>query len=314
MKIFLTLDQDTASSIADYFNAQQVTDPSIADISIVFLNNLTGEDPLQYVRNPLTSGIVAGNPVPESLRIAEAAYKAGIPPANILFTPTEEVTIEDVQYLYEKLIRNVPEKIAPVTMLIEQKAPVRGHVVKVPKLIGVVSFKGGVGKTTFATCLVDHYNSISEAAILLDLCEPQNGVYHLCNTNCAHSQEGIDTIDDLTASYRRVVVDVPLLFSDYGIFDAILLVVDSDVVQCIEPSSMQDLPFTAVVYNRKHAEVPVELVTSYITGVPVVTVAEDYTGCMAALAAGVPAINKSEIVGEAVGRLSSIIDSKGVKP
>lgn len=310
MKLFITLEESIVDNIVSYLQSEKTLNPEQADISIMFFTNPAGgvDDPTPYIKRPQTTGVIAGPPTGESKRFASIAESMGIASENILFTATDGVSIEDIKTLYDKLVSAVP-KTAPTAPFIKFDNPI----VKVPKIIGVLSNKGGVGTTTYAACLVEHYNSVSEKAVLLDMCNPSNAKYHISGDRVTGDYSDLE---ELHASFRRIVIDVPISDVNYDVLDAYIWVVDADVIQCIEPSAniIKSLPSkpSAIVYNRQRSEVPVEIIKSLLPKIPVIAVDDDFISCMAALSAQIPASSKSEIIADAVGKISALIDGGGM--
>lgn len=308
MKLFITLEDSIADNIASYLQAQKTLSPEQADISIIFFTNPAGgiDNPTPYIKRPKTTGVIAGPPTENSKKFASIAESTGVASENILFTASDGVSIEDIKALYDKLVLAVP---TPVTATPFIKFDNPNKIVKVPKIIGVISCKGGVGVTTYACCLVEHYNNVSEKAVLLDTCNPSNSKYHMTSNNTVGN---LNDLEDLHASYRRIVLDMPISDINCDILDAFIWIVDADVIQCIEPSAniIKSLPKKprVIVYNRQRLEVPVDLIKSILPDLPVIAVEDDYISCMAALSAQAPASVKSEIIADAVGKISALID------
>ena len=312
MKLFITLEESIVDNIASYLQSEKTLNFEQADVSIIFFANPAGgvDDPSPYIKRPQTTGVIAGPPTEESKRFASIAESMGIASENILFTATDGVSIEDIKALYDKLVSAIP-KSGQVVPFIKFDNP--NKIVKVPKIIGVFTCKGGVGTTTYAACLVEHYNSISEKAVLLDMCNPPNAKYHITGS---YVTGDLSNIEELHASYRRIVIDAPITDMNYDMLDAYIWVVDADVIQCIEPSAniIKSLPSkpSAIVYNRQRSEVPAEIIKSLLPAIPIIAVDDDFISCMAALSAQIPASTKSEIIADAVGKISALIDGSGM--
>lgn len=210
---------------------------------------------------------------------AQQFIKKGVAPENILVTGTAEAHVKQIAPHLKKML----EEIRPV------------------KVIAFVSPKGGTGRTTLAASLAEHYAALGLKAVLLDTADPPNAHYHYQSVRGDLSMVEAD----------KIVVDTPPSFREFDRVDAVVLVVSPDLVQCIEPAKA--IPKArAVVYNRRRPELPEEVVKSAFPNIPVITVDDDYQGCAAALAVGVPASNRSLKIAEAVGTLAAVLDGKGV--
>lgn len=313
MKLHITLEPETAGRLARALGGELAGNPESADVAVVFFKNPAGgvSDPAEIARHapvPARTIVVAGVYSLEGEAFAESACRLGIPQENILFASPEGLRVSDLIPYVQKLAGDTGTAGAP---LITFASP---GIVKVPKLIGVVSAKGGVGKTTFAASLVAHYASVSEKAALFDLGAPRCGRFHI--TSPEHGdvlEKSLAELEEYKDAYRRIVVDAYPFFDGIA-FERVVTVVDADVVQCVEPTceylTRLGAKPSVVVYNRRKPEVPEGIISSYFSNAPVVVVEDDFPGCMAALAAGVPASMKSEKIARAVGQIAALIDKE----
>lgn len=304
--IYITLNQPLAENISQFLGGNAVAHSQEADVCIVFYKNPGGgvETVAEHINDPADTIVVAGTPNKDSYAFADEAIKLGVPPRQVLFTPPEGI---DVTVL-SSVMQGIQEKpVVPIT------TPKR--IVDVPKLIGVIGCKGGIGRTTIAASLVAHYSSISEKAVLLDMCQPANGKYHLPEEQVVSGTS--DKIQELMPVYRRIVVDVPPMFADLDLFEKIVVVVSADIIQSVEPTKkfleQRGILPTAVVYNCKKPEIPEEMLKLYFESfgkVPLVSIDEDFAGCSAALTAQSPALLKSQGIAQAVGFVAAAIDGQ----
>jgi hypothetical protein len=320
IRLRIALDGATAEKMAHALGVELVDDPMNADGVLLFFKNPVGSatDIAGDIVNPKTTVVVAGIPNYESIAFAEEAAKNGVPEQNIIFTATRGITISDIQPLIKSIIvppetkkKSEPShSIQPSIQFPREEK----KIVKISKVISVVGCKGGVGRTTFAASLVAHYASVSEKAILLDASLPHNGKYHITNATAGDVIEGLaNPSEELKVGYRRIVVDVDPAFEDMKTLEKVVVIVDADTVQSLEPTvdimKREGVKPCVVVYNRTRAEVPKEIVEASFVGVKVIAVEDDFAGCRAALAAGIPASMKSKAIAKAIGEIAAIIDS-----
>jgi hypothetical protein len=300
IKIYISLEKDISEKLARVLGVEAADSLAEAEGSILFFKNHAGGavDLRRFITNPEKTVVAAGPLSPESEAFAEEAVRAGVPEKNIIFTPAKGIRPGDIQPLVNELFGARQKRI-----------------VKVPRVIGIAGSKGGVGRTTFAASLVAHYTSVSEKAVLLDVCAPPNGRYHITSPEFGALVEGsVQSIGDLTAGYRRVVVDVLPSFDGFALFERVVAVVDADMVQSVEPTAaafrQAGISPVAVVYNGQRAEVPPDLISNSFRGCSVIAVEYGFSQCRAALAAGLPASMKNEKIALAVGKIAAAIDTE----
>ncbi|MGE5372394.1 MAG: hypothetical protein ACM3QZ_10430 [Solirubrobacterales bacterium] len=289
MRCYVNLPAADGLTIARALNGKPADHPRDADLCLVF-----GGEELQDPRPHLgrTNLVFPGELSVISERFADRAISAGVSPENIYFSGDRKMDIVQLLALIQE--RNIT---------IDQSRPA--------KVIGFVGPKGGLGRTTFAASLVAHYNNTSETAALLECGAVQNGPMHIGSSEYGSVLYN-EPIADAAAAYRRLVVDASPGFEDPQQYHRTILIVDADVIQTIEPAreylQLHRIKPHAVIYNRCRAEVSAKLVEAYFPGIRVIPVEDDFSNCMAALAAGTPAAEKSPRIARAIGELAALID------
>lgn len=290
INLYITLEPSIASQIASMLGGTYVNSPANADISIIFPSNLPGgvDDPKPHLS--AKDIVVAGLLGEEAHNFARTAMEAGIPAKNILISGNRSFDPSVLQ----------PYLTAPPPKV--QK--------RVPKVIGFIGRKGGVGRTTFAASLVAHYANTSEKAALVETGPFDHGKFHIEDPKYGDVVRG--NLDELIPIYRRLVIDASPEHENLDEFDIVIAVVDADLIQSIEPTKefleQKGVKPIAVIYNNARALVPEELVSACFPGTEIIPVEDDFHCCSAALTAKVPAAVKSDKIARAVGKIAALID------
>lgn len=290
IKLYITLEPTLAQQIAAILNGVPVSSPGEADASIIFPNNLPGgvSDPKQHLSKQ--NVVVAGCIGDDAHEFARKAIEVGVPTKSILISGSRTF---DPGILKQYLTPPAPKV---------QK--------RVPKVIGFVGRKGGVGRTTYAASLVAHYNNTSEKAALVEIGPFDHGQHHLGDPKFGEAIRG--NIPELIPLYRRLVVDASPEYENLDEFDVVIAVVNADLIQSIEPTKefleQKGVKPAAVIYNNARTLVPEELVSACFPGVEIIPVEDDFHCCSAALTAKVPAAVKSAKIAHAVGKIAALID------
>lgn len=198
------------------------------------------------------------------------------------------------------------------------------------KTVAVVGFRGGVGKSTVAASLADHYRGNGEVVAIVDLGSPPTTYRHFGFSELTgEARDGfivlkgrvdifvpevpvydlpgeilVKVVNELKKEYRRVIIDYPSeprqSHLDVSI-DCPVIVVDHDMVL-----SVKDGVDGVYVYNKAVPEVPKDVVADLLHGDPVV-IKMDIEYCIAALVSGETAYQSSGIVAEGIGNLAARI-------
>lgn len=283
--------------MAQALKARLVSRMDDADIHLIFGSSVSKEDQ-ESIREPGKTIVIAGTPSPDAEAFVRYALEKGVAEKYIFFAGSEGIDAAALKSIASNLMQSNINKT---------------------RTIAFFSLKGGVGRTTLAAGLVGYYRDQGETAVLVDMSWNANGRYHLTASKYEEAViPGASMPSNLQWSYRRIVFDTSDLEQARSC-DRMVVVVDADVIQCIEPTSiflehkgcLPDL----VVYNRKKPQVPVELVEACWPSIPVIAVDEDFAGCTTALAAGLPAYIKSKSIENCVMRLLYCLenaDGKGI--
>ncbi|GBF35464.1 hypothetical protein DCCM_4593 [Desulfocucumis palustris] len=299
--------------------------------TLIVRANKTGgvAEPGKYITDPATTLVIAGFDSPAGMDFAQEAMAAGVPESSILFVPGGSgLSFEFIAGQILNLIDPGRESPAPEEGFIPETSRA-GRV----KVIAVLGFRGGVGRTTVATSLAIHYTDIGERVALLDLGAPPASyrytgaeIQEQEGFKCAQGQFGDiympaghlweltpgeleQVLGQLKNNYRRVLVDMPSQVPGEGLGalkpDRTVVVMDHDIVQSVEPAA--ELRGQAVfVYNRYIPATARDLVTGYV-GEPLIVIKDDPEGCQAALVAKEPAYRTSEDIARGIGEVAARI-------
>ncbi|KAF1024297.1 MAG: Cellulose biosynthesis protein BcsQ [Pseudomonas sp.] len=122
-------------------------------------------------------------PVPEPVAIA-APTPARIEPTLSVLEPVGSVTVDEapsapLQRLLDELSQGEADHVHPPEMVESPTGPVYSER-SAPRIIAVVSLKGGVGRSTLTAAIASGLQRQGHPALALDL-DPQNAVrHHLC--------------------------------------------------------------------------------------------------------------------------------------
>lgn len=297
--------------------------------SIIVRKNSKGgvDSPVAYITDPGRTIVIAGMNNDAGMDFAESAAEQGVPEENIFFAP---LSLKD-------LVAKVKETLSVKTKQ-EPETPANTNEPEMDwgpssirvKTIAVTGFRGGVGKSTVATSLADHYRSNGEVVAIIDLGspptvyrhfglkeltgEPKNGFILLKGRVDIFVPEApyydfsaetlVKAINDLKKEYRRVIIDYPSeprqSHLDVSI-DCPVIVIDHDMVLSIKEGING-----ICVYNKAVPEVPVDVVVDIIRGEPVV-IKMDIECCIAALVSGETAYQSSGAIAEGIGNLAAKI-------
>jgi hypothetical protein len=319
-----------------------------ADIYLIAREPKKLEDPAKYIKNPKTTLIVAGRDNAKGVKFGKIAKSCGVPEENIILVPegvnftintlaeglkrvaeTAETTEEP---LLEALLEEEESCLEPVAEEESLPKKERPATRKKSKIITFYGYKGGLGKTTFATALAAHFKDIGERVALIDLNTPPCAGYHFgifpegdgkngfnftetpygdlyIPAEPYWSHPALDEIMNLRMDYGRIIVVYPPQPGAMleGIkSDRVVIMVNSDMVQVVEPTAHINVN-GIYIYNLAMPDIEQELV-SEILGKEVVSAEPDPDGCQAALASGEPANRKSENITKAVGQLAALLD------
>ncbi|SFR07035.1 cellulose synthase operon protein YhjQ/BcsQ [Desulfoscipio geothermicus] len=341
MKLFSMLPQKFTDRIANETGltlTENYKEPGI--ISIVIRKNKTGgiDDPTEYLVTPQNCIVIAGTPDKTGIAFSNRATKAGVPEDNIFLLPAGQrlsvnAIIEKILSIQQNILANDNDEDVFIFEDEEESAgpaPVTNRI----KVIAVRGFRGGVGTTTITTSLAMLLHENGGKIAVVDLGIPPNAKHH-CGNPQFDKKDGFllaqteywdlyvppapvwklnsdkigPLIDILRKEYRWVVVD----FSpqpDYKHIQSVeadktVVVIDSDVVQSIEPAAIKNALF---VYNKAIPDIGTEIVED-ILGQNVITIKTDFEGCYAALASGEPAYKKSETIAMGMGKLAAKIQT-----
>jgi hypothetical protein len=337
--------------------------------SIIVRKNSSGgvDSPVAYIMDPGKTIVIAGQSNDAGMDFAEAAADQGVPEDNIYFAP---ISLKDLVVKIRDIMPAGGSQEEPLTTQEQKAEPevesepvteqeqepftepkqsfketpvIKGEAGEPDgeigwaaslknrvKTVAVVGFRGGVGKSTVAASLADHYRGNGEVVAIVDLGSPPTTYRHFGFTELiGEARDGfivlkgrvdifvpevpvydlpgeilVKVVNELKKEYRRVIIDYPSeprqSHLDVSI-DCPVIVVDHDMVL-----SVKDGVDGVYVYNKAVPEVPKDVVADFLHGDPVV-IKMDIEDCIAALVAGETAYQSSGIVAEGIGNLAARI-------
>lgn len=331
--IYSLLPEVLNTRLSELIEQSIATDPEGTTGVVLICRNKYGgvDNPIPYINNPDRTIVIAGPPSEEGRQFADKALAKGVPETNVFFIPagtqidlgriaacirafpkekTEPAGITqptgdpwaDDPWAESPLVPEKP-KIYPQSDVFPQTdVPASNRI----KVLGVIGFRGGTGRTTIAASLAAHYSDIGEKVALIDLGKPRALERHIKNEPI-DLYTNVNNLEELKLKYRRIIIDFSADGSAEEINalapDKLVVVVDSDLVQTVEPAiGIQGV----YVYNRAIPEVDHILISSLL-GSDLIIIEPDLSGCYAALAESVPAYRKSSIIANGIGEIAASI-------
>ncbi len=289
-------------------------------VSIIVRKSISGgvSNPVEHITDPSKTVVIAGTNNDAGMDFAIAASEAGVPEENIFFSP---ISARD---LIVKIKEILPSENPGLSRPLQDTQLSQERV----KTIAVVGFRGGVGKSTIAASLADHYRGNGEVVAIVDLGSPPVVYRHFgfkeldgetvndfivlkgevdifvpkVSVYDFPGEALVKTVDRLKKEYRRVIIDYSSEpkqghLDDISI-DCLVVVVDHDMVLSVK-GGIEGI----CVYNKAVPEVPAEVVTDIIRNEPVV-IKMDIECCIAALVSGETAYRSSGAIAEGIGNLA----------
>jgi len=331
--IYSQLDNKTNAKLSTRLgvDVKQAIDDNTPAVTVLVRRNANGgiDNPIDYILNPKKTLIIAGVNDDAGMAFAETAASAGVPESHIFFIP---LSLKELSQTIERLLTVVEDEDDDMINDTWSGNPLVSSESRIKK-IAVVGFRGGVGRSTIATSLADHYSGNGEAVAILDLGSPAATYKHFGVEEPSEARDGLvvikskldiyipecaaynypadmlkKVVNELKSQYRRVIVDLSAEPPDGQIEvispDSTVVVVDYDMVLTAKPAANIEGIF---VYNRAVPEVSEEIVAGVLGGIEPVVIKMDIEGCMAALVSGEPAYHTSEAVAEGIGQLAAKI-------
>ncbi|ABO49339.1 hypothetical protein Dred_0801 [Desulforamulus reducens MI-1] len=293
------------------------------------------DDPILHISDVFRTLVVAGPRNNQGMAYHNRVTSLGVASDNVIFL---EKGTNWAQMVADRVIAMIAAK--PVVQNEDDywgfDSDPQPPVIKPKKIkvISILGYRGGTGRSTIAASLALHYVTAGERVTLIDLGSPpslhrhtgavmemQDGVlfgsaccdvYSPASPAWAFSPEQLGAmIEDFRKNrYRRIIVDfsaqpAPGLLETVQ-SDRIITVVDSDIEQSVEPA-MEQKNNSIFVYNKAIPETDVDLIQEY-TGDSLIVIPRDVVGIQAALTAKEPAYNKSEAVATGIGALAAEIE------
>jgi len=336
LKLYTNLPDKTTAKIAGETSLEIATNPKSSDTINIIIRTKNMDDPTELIYHPKNCIIIAGTPSEAVLAFSEKAEQAGVPPENIYLMPINngipiKTLSQKISELQSRLMANqttqVQEEENDIIYLDDEETPTN----KV-KVITVRGYRGGVGTTTIVASLAAILHDNGGKVAILDLGIPPN-IKNYSEKPKFEKKDGfkvavcecwdlyqplvpawqtepgnvVALLENLRKEYRWVVVDFSPQPDKEHIAaikpDKIVIVMDSDIIQSVEPAAKTDATF---IYNKVMPDIELDLIKG-ILGQPVILIKSDYEGCYAALASGSPANRKSEDIAVAMGKLAAKI-------
>jgi hypothetical protein len=334
-----------SENIAAQAELQLIENPDSSEvISIIVQKNSTGgiEDPTGYIYNPNACIVIARPPDKGGLEFGEKAAQKGVPESNIFLIPqgqslAAKVLLSKIKEIKKQLQVNNNNGTDDAIDLFGEDD--KSDIALPFQTIAVRGLKGGVGTTSVAASLGLHLSDIGYKVAIIDLgtppcmkyhCESPElkkegsflmGVANFCDLYVPTVPSWMVNSDKLSTQLEHIKKQYTCLIIDYSPQphrnhieliqpDINVLVMNSDIIQSVEPIRDVKSNKNVYVYNMSIPDITPEVIEQIIES-EVITIKTDYAGCYAALAENLPAYTKSDVFATGIGLLAAQIKRSG---
>ncbi|GAB6159337.1 hypothetical protein JCM39194_25380 [Desulfotomaculum varum] len=281
----------------------------------------------------------------EDINRAEKYLQQGVPEKNIYYImPGQKILLSKlVEKLQEMLVDQAGEENEDILDVFDESfftnQPSEKKEAKRDKIVAVMGYRGGTGRTTIAAAMAAHCTESGERVAIIDLGLPQAIYRHLGSPkepgeekhNFKYSKTPYgdiytpavqvwevtpellsELIQVLIFQYRRIIIDcaaampesLSTIINQHA--DVTIVVTDADTIQTVEPALNLDVQ-GIFIYNKEDQSTSKELIEELISPQSMLVIGTDSYGCQSALAAEMPANLKSLELAKKIGQLMSMI-------